>query len=357
MTVALRELGYDGDIWGMVGKESREAGVRAVWNGEKLQLLGISEVLSSIPFLHRLLGEITKNILAAGPECVVIADSPDFNLRLAHRLRSRGYGGRICFISPPTVWAWRRGRVKKIAALVDECFPLFEFEHDFLVKNGCGSFWTGHPMLEELSDASCAAENVPSGLWNDGRTVAFLPGSRGVEIKNLMPLMENVADYLAKKGWRPVFSVAQGLREEVRNGLISRLRNRSFDFYTGRGRDLIAASACSVAASGTVATESLMLGRYMVVVYRLSSFSAFLARRLVRVPSYTIPNILLGEELYPEFMQEQATVENVSAAAERYLNADAAEKGRVENMLCAAKAMLGRSGAYKAWSERILEAC
>ena len=263
---------------GMGGKEPREAGVRVEWPGEELQLLGIAEVLSSIPSLYRQLNDMAERIMKEGPESVVIADSPDFNIRLVQKLRSKGYKGRVFYISPPTVWAWRSGRVKKIAAVVDECFPLFRFEHEFLLKNGCSSYWTGHPMTEEFADRAALAGNLPESLRDDKRLVAFLPGSRGVEIKNLLPLMEKAASELKERGWRPVFSIAPGLNEKKRRAMKEHLEGNKFDLYTGPGRDLLAASYCSVAASGTVAVGP------MSCCYMVSCIQAELISHLCKAP-------------------------------------------------------------------------
>ena len=353
---ALRKLGYEGDIWGMGGKEPREAGVRVEWPGEELQLLGIAEVLSSVPSLFRLLNEMADRIMQKEPHSVVIADSPDFNIRLVEKIRAKGYKGRVFYISPPTVWAWRSSRVKKIAAVVDECFPLFRFEHEFLLKNGCSSYWTGHPMTEEFSNKEALAANLPESMRNDKKLVAFLPGSRGVEIKNLLPLMEKVASELKEKGWHPVFSIAPGLNEKKRMMMKEQLENNDFDIYTGQGRDLLAASCCSVAASGTVAVEAMMLGKYMVVAYRLSPLSAFIGRCLVKTPYYTIPNIMLDMELFPELMQEEATKENILREVFNWLHGDEETKKCISQKMELARGMLGETGVYESWAGRIMGA-
>lgn len=352
----LRKMGYEGDIWGMGGKESKEAGVRVEWPGEELQLFGIAEVISSVPKLFGLLNEMTDRIMQRGPQSVVIADSPDFNIRLVQKLRSKGYKGRVFYISPPTVWAWRSGRVKKIAAVVDECFPLFRFEHEFLLKNGCSSYWTGHPMTEEFACKEELAANLPESLRQEKKLVAFLPGSRGVEIKNLLPLMETVAAEIKEKGWHPVFSIAPGLNEKKRMMVKEQLENNNFDIYTGQGRDLLAASCCSVAASGTAAVEAMMLGKYMVVAYRLSPLSALIGRCLVKTPYYTIPNIMLDMELFPELMQEEATKENILSEVFNWLNGDGETKKCISQKMELARGMLGETGVYESWAGRIMGA-
>ena len=353
---ALRRLGYEGDIWGMGGREPGEAGVRIEWHGEELQLLGIAEVLSSIPSLFRRLNEMADRIMEKGPKCVVIADSPDFNIPLVRKLRSKGYKGKVFYISPPTVWAWRSSRVKTIASAVDECLPLFRFEHEFLLKNGCSSYWTGHPMTEELSDREALAANLPEDLRNDKKLVAFLPGSRKVEINNLMPIMEQVACQVKDKGWHPVFSIAPGLKEKKRIMMKEHLEARKFDIYTGPGRDLLAAASCAVAASGTVAVEAMMLGCYMVVAYKLSSLSAFVARLLVKTRYFTIPNILLNAEMFPELMQSKATPENMFRETMKWLQSDDKTKAEIVREIDLARKMLGETGVYESWAKRIMGA-
>lgn len=138
--------------------------------------------------------------------------------------------------------------------------------------------------------------------------------------------------------------------------MTERLQAGNFDVYTGQGRDLLAASCCSVAASGTVAVEAMMLGSYMVAAYRLSPLSAFLARRLVKTPYYTIPNILLDMELFPELMQEEATAENILKEVLKWLNGDDKTKKYISQKMDLAREMLGETGVYELWARRIMGA-
>ena len=229
----LRERGYSGDIWGMGGVESRNAGVRAEWNGERLQLLGLTEVFSAIPSILALRREMVERIIERAPEAVVVCDSPDYHMRLIAKLRARGYRGRIFYLSPPTVWAWRSGRANDLRRDVDECLPLFKFEHDYLLSRGCASAWRGHPLLEEYNHR---AETPDLGVdYEPGKLVAFLPGSRGSEIKSLLPIMEEAASALGSMGWQPVFSVAPGLNPTVRSEMIRRFSEKGIRHYDGPG--------------------------------------------------------------------------------------------------------------------------
>ena len=168
--------------------------------------------------------------------------------------------------------------------------------------------------------------------------------------------MEKAASELKERGWRPVFSIAPGLNEKKRRAMKEHLEGNKFDLYTGPGRDLLAASYCSVAASGTVAVEAMMLGCYMVVAYRLSSFSAFVARLLVRTKYYTIPNILLDAELFPELMQEEATPKNLVRETMRWLEGDDDFKAGIGRKMELARKMLGETGVCESWAKRIMGA-
>jgi lipid-A-disaccharide synthase len=349
---ALRARGYDDDIWGMGAVESREAGVRVEWHGERLQLLGLTEVISSIPSILKLIKEVANRIMDVRPQAVVVADSPDYHMRLIARLRSLGYRGRIFYISPPSVWAWRSGRTKKLKKYVNECFPLYEFEHKFLQEHGCKSYWTGAPLLEEFSEKN--DETVPEQFIGDDKLVAFMPGSRSSEVKALLPVMEESASGLSKRGWHPVFSVAPGLDPKTREEMIRRFSRNGVNFYEGSGRSLLEAAQCSVSASGTITVESMLAGKYMIVVYKLHPVTAFIARRIVKTRRFSMANIIAGEDLYPELFQQDCTPEHITAKTLSWLEGGermhSAAKAKMEQV----RALLGEPGVYDRWAERIM---
>ena len=351
----LRAGGYDGDIWGMGGVESRNAGVNALWHGERLQLLGLTEVISAIPSIFSLLNEMTDNIIKRKPEAVVVCDSPDFHMRLISRLRSRGYEGRIFYLSPPSVWAWRSGRAKSLRLNVDENLPLFKFEHDYLLSQGCESYWRGHPLLEELDDFVKRPSPL-AGKFDNERMIAFLPGSRGSEIKALLPVKRESADALASKGWQPVFSVAPGLNGAVREKMIAEFDRDGVLYYDGPGRDLMAAARCAVGASGTITVESLILGCYMIVTYKLNPISAAVASVVVRMRFYAMANILAGKEIFPELLQGRATAENITSDALAWLEEGSERSREIEEDMLRTRQTLGEYGVYDFWSERVMRA-
>ena len=352
--MSLRAGGYDGDIWGMGGVESRAAGIRVEWPGERLQLLGLTEVVSAIPSIFALRREMVARILDSSPEAVIVCDSPDYHMHLISKLRSRGYRGRVFYISPPSVWAWRSGRANDLRRDVDECLPLFKFEHEYLLSRGCVSNWRGHPLVEEFR--KLASEPSPAeGLFDRERMVAFLPGSRRSEIRALLPMMREAAAALAARGWQPVFSVAPGLNPAVRDSMMAEFTRDGIPFYDGPGHDLMAAARCAVGASGTITVESLLLGCYMVVTYKLNPLSALVARCIIKTPYYAMANILAGGEMFPELLQEKATVKNILDRTLAWLEDGGGFREEAERTMARARLTLGEEGVYDFWSRRIME--
>ena len=360
---ALRDKGCDVRIFGLCGKESRDAGVECCWQSERLQLIGFTEVLASLPDILKLKSEIVAKIRETNPAAMVVVDSPDFNLPLIKQLRREGYRGKIFYISPPAVWAWRSYRVKQLAEQIDECLPLFKFEHDYLRMARCASLWEGHPFVDELAGWKTDREEVLRDIvWSSGgqgdpeRIVALLPGSRAGEIDQLYPMLSDVCAALADRGYSPVFSVAPGLSERARRELLARLASAGQSYYKGRGRDLTALSCLVVGSSGTATVEALLLRRFMVVLYKVRPLSALIGKLVLSHLFFAMPNVLAREQFYPELIQDRATAEAAKAAAFAWLDASDGHRAKVENRMNELIALMGKPGAYDFWADRILGA-
>lgn len=357
----LRRMGYDGRIRGLCGAESRASGVEGLWNAERLQLIGVSEVVGSIGDIIRLKSEMCREIIASRPSALVVADSPDFHLPLIRSLRRAGYDGRIFYISPPSVWAWRGYRVRDLKKHVDENLPLFKFEHDYLEQAGCETYWTGHPLVEEFGgwkpDRAEVASRISGGdVSADDKIIALLPGSRRSEIEMLYPILSGLCATLEERGYRPVFSVAPGLSEHASDMLRSNLTAESRFYFEGPGRELMAVSEAVVGSSGTATAQALLLRKFMIILYRLKPFTAFIGKIFLRHLHFGIPNLLAGETFYPELIQEGATVENTRNAIFGWLDADGEEKSRVEARMSELAALMGKPGVCEFWADRILMA-
>ncbi len=339
---ALRRRGFSGPLFGMGGSLAAGAGAEIVSDSRALHLMGVADVLPAIPRLLRLKQSLVGLILSRRPGVVLLIDSPDFHRPLAASLRRSGWRGPIVYAVPPTVWAWRSGRVKNLRRDTDLCLPLFRFEHEYLLKAGINSAWKGHPLVDEFSS--------PLPKETDPKQIALLPGSRRSEVVRLLPPLKECASLLKDRGYRPVFSIAPGMPEDLRNRLRDELKGH--ETWEGPGRDLLASSAAAAGASGTVAVEAMMLGKFMAVLYRGGFLSWLAWKTLVKTPRISIPNLLAGEELYPEFIQGRATGRNAFSALLGFLEDErAAEHIRV-GLLSARRAM-GLPGAVDFWAERL----
>jgi lipid-A-disaccharide synthase len=356
---SLKDKGFDGRIYGLCGEESRAAGmVEALWSNDVLHVMGIFEVFGAIAAVWNLLGELKRNILKTRPDAVVVADSPDFHLPLVRSLRRNGYRGKIFYIAPPSVWAWRKYRARTLAKYVDVCFPLFAFERDALIARKCEARWIGHPLVEEFMNLDIkrveVVKNIKGPPVGEGAIAALLPGSRRSEIEPLYPVLSELYRSLDANGAAPVFSVAPGLSGAARKFLTGRLAESGERYYEGPGRQLMGAADVVVGASGTATAEALLLRRYMVVMYKVSFFSSLIGRLLLREVKFALPNILAGEYFYPELIQERATAENALVCAGDWLGSIARAREERARAMDELAAKMGRPGAVGFWAEQIL---
>lgn len=339
---ALRRRGFSGPLFGMGGPLAAAAGAEIVSDSRALHLMGIADVLPAIPHLFRLKKSLVDLVISRRPGVVLLIDSPDFHLPLAASLRRSGWRGPVVYAVPPTVWAWRSGRVKNLRRDTDLCLPLFRFEHEYLLRAGVSSAWKGHPLVDELT--------APFPQESDPKRIALLPGSRRSEVFRLLPPLKECASLLKDRGYRPVFSIAPGMPEDLRNRLRDELKGH--ETWEGPGRDLLASSAAAAGASGTVAVEAMMLGKFMAVLYKGGFLSWLAWKTLVKTPRISIPNLLAGEELYPEFIQGGATGRNTFSALMGFLE-DERVAGHVRTALSSARSAMGLPGAVDFWAERL----
>jgi len=350
LAAKLRQKGFSGKMWGLVGPQSEAAGVEMTWSMGELQLMGIGEVLSSIPRLLSLKKQIESRIIREVPRAVVVVDSPDFHLRLLEGLRSKGYEGQVIYLCPPTVWAWRSWRVKKLRKLCDLCLPLFDFEHQFLSERGVKSLWVGHPFLDEFDLNKRFFPSFDPERKN--KVIGLMPGSRPSEVDRIFPVLVEVANRLKIEGFVPVFSIAPNLSEEMKDYV--RSRSKPFEVYLGPGAELIGRSDAVVGASGTVAVESLLQKRFMVVLYK-ASWSSWLAYKIfVKTPWISIPNILAQETVFPELLQKDATSSVALEHLLLYLK-DPVFRGKVHESMDRACKKMGQPGALDLWAQEVLK--
>jgi lipid-A-disaccharide synthase len=313
----LRRLNPTLTFFGMGGPRLAGVGVELLYQAEEIAVMGIVEVVPRLPRILAILRGLARAAAQRRPACALLVDAPDFNLRLAARLK----GLRIPVVSfvAPTVWAWRSGRTETLRHFVDVLLCILPFEEAFLRGRGVNATYVGNPVLDQIPTRA-PPEHFRRllGLDVDRPVLALLPGSRLGEVRRLLDVMVGAAQRLAMThpGLQVVVPVAPSIPLEVigahfaGTGLSPRL-------VAGRAPEVVGASDVALVASGTAALEAGLMGRPMVVVYRLAWITYLLARLLVRVPFFCLVNILLQRKAVPELLQSQVTVPRVTAELER----------------------------------------
>jgi lipid-A-disaccharide synthase len=295
---------------GIGGEHMQSAGMDNWWDSEELAVFGLFEVLSHFPRLYKIRRKLRQRLLALRPDVFIGIDAPDFNLGLETALRRKGI--RTVHYVSPTVWAWREKRVKKIARAADLVLCLFPFEPDFYQGHGVSAVYVGHPMADQISavhDLATARQHL--GMSTKGIHIALLPGSRTGEVAKLAGPMIEATRILAQQNSGIHFSAAMA-NSRVRTQFESTMESmamQNIQLVDGDPRSVIAAADIVMVASGTATLETMLINRPMVVGYRLAPSTYRLAKslNLVKTRFFSLPNILAGEALVPELLQDDAS--------------------------------------------------
>ncbi len=310
---------------GIGGEMMAGQGVESLFPMRELALMGLIEVLPNIRNLARRLDQAAADIAARRPAAVVTIDSPGFTMRLAERVRPLGIP--LIHYVAPQIWAWRPGRVTKIRARVDRVLCLLPFEPVIFEAAGIPADFVGHPVLESGADAGDAARfRAAHGIGPDERPLLVMPGSRRMEARRLLPVFGETLRRLAARvpGLRPVVAVSPIVAQAVRAGVVGWPGAPILVEGQGPKQDAFAACAAGLIKSGTSSLEMAVAGLPHIVAYRLNPVTAWIARRLIRVPHASLVNLLAEREVAPEFLQQDAEPAAMAAALETLLTDPAA---------------------------------
>lgn len=286
---------------------------------ERLSVMGFIEPLGRLPELLRLKKTLEKHFFATPPDVFVGIDSPGFNLRVEQSLHDHGI--RTVHYVSPSVWAWGQKRIFKIARATDLVLALFPFETAFYERHGVPARCVGHPLADaiDLHDDDRQAQSdarAQLGLATaTGQIVALMPGSRGGEISRLGPVFIATAlnCLAANPQLRFVIPCANAERRaQVESLLAEQGAGDGFHVLDGQSHEAMRAADIVLLASGTAALEAMLLKRPMVVAYKLAPLTYAMASRMLKVPYVSLPNLLAGERLVPEYLQNDVTVENLT---------------------------------------------
>jgi len=308
---------------GIGGERMRTAGVDAWWDAQELAVMGLFEVLSHFPRLLKIRRDLLRRLLEQQPDVFIGIDAPDFNLGLEIKLRRAGI--RTVHYVSPTVWAWRKKRVRKIGRAADLVLCLFPFEPGFYAGHNVAASYVGHPMADQIDpDDDPRAARVKLQLDPEATTIALLPGSRVSEVSRLAgPMIEAVRSLRAgRPDLRFVAAMASDPVEAIFRQTMAELAEENIALVASRPRDVMAAADVVLCASGTATLETMLVNRPLVMAYRIAPSTFWLVKnlRIIKRQLFALPNILAGEALVPELVQEEATGEAMAAEVQRWLD-------------------------------------
>jgi len=329
---------------GIGGARMREAGVNTLVDSADMAVVGVVEVLKHFDVIAAAFTKLKKILLNDPPPLLILIDYPGFNLRLAKVAKKAGV--KVLYYISPQIWAWRQGRVKKIARLVDYMAVILPFEAPFYEKAGVPVSFVGHPMLD-MVQVAVERDQAAAGFGLDPhrKIVGLFPGSRRNEIDRLLPVIIHSAQLLKQRfpDIQFILPLASTLNEE---DILPQLKSAAVSATITRERihDMIRACDAVISVSGTVTLEIALVGTPMVIIYKLSPLTYQLAKRLVKVDAIGLCNIVAGEIAVRELIQDDANPENIAAEISRILD-DADYDAAIRAKLATVRQKLGKGGA------------
>jgi len=337
-------------LFGLGGPRMRAAGVELLADASEIAVVGITEVARRLPAAWRIYRRLVDEAARRKPRLAILVDFPDFNLRLARRLRALGV--RIVYFISPQVWAWRPGRVRLLQQLVERILCIFPFEEKFYREAGVPVDFVGHPLVDSVRPHRTREQFLAfHALDAEKPVVTLLPGSRPGEVAHNLPRILEACELLQReRECQYVLAAAPGITEELLGD--HAWANLAVRLAPGETYEALAASDCSIVSSGTATVEAALLGAPMVVVYRVSPATAFLARRLVRLPFFSMVNLIAEKRVVPELIQDDFTPQAVADQARWLLDSPEARE-QMRRDLAEVSAKLGPRGAIERASDII----
>jgi lipid-A-disaccharide synthase len=344
---ALRKKRPDLSAFGMGGLRLRKEGLSVVVPSESLSVVGISEVLEKLPALARARRALVASALRERPDAAILIDFPDFHGLLARRLGRLGIP--LIYYVSPQVWAWRRGRARAIARRARRIITLFPFEAEIYKRLGADAVWAGHPLVDEVREGLAKPSPLPP---RTRRRLLLLPGSRTAELRRHWPPMARAAVALAQRLDLELIAIrAAGLPDDLFPGAAE----KGITLAVSGMHALLATADLAFVASGTATLEAALCQTPMIVVYKTSRASAAVGRLLIRVPWISLVNIVAGEEVVPELLQEEVNADRLESEGAALLESPERRR-RLRDGLARVSVALGPPGGSERAADAVLEA-
>ena len=330
------------EIYGIGGEKMKREGMALTYHVSELSFMGFIEVLKHLPLIRSVERTMEQLLVLKRPDVVLLIDYPGFNLRFARKAKKHGV--KVVYYISPQVWAWKKGRVKKMRGVIDTMLVVFPFEEEIYRKEGIDVHFVGHPLLEELNveftrDQFCKRFGIDPAK----KMLALIPGSRRQEVQNLFSVMARSAAVLQQEEeCEVVVGVAPNLDKKMFTTFLP--PNVSLHFVENATHEAMKYADLAIVTSGTATLETACFETPMIVVYRTSWLTYLIARALVRVKNIGLVNIVAGKTIVPELIQYNVTVQKIVELASGLLKNES-QRAAMRKDLSAVKGLLGSKGA------------
>ncbi|MDE3057955.1 MAG: lipid-A-disaccharide synthase [Bacteroidota bacterium] len=341
------------EIFGIGGDKMQQEGMVLTYHVRELSFMGFWEVVKHLPLIRSVERTMEQLLKLKKPDVVVLIDYPGFNLRFAQIIKR--YGIKIAYYISPQVWAWQRGRIKKMKDVVDKMLVVFPFEVGFYDKGNIPVEFVGHPLLEEMNVEWTREQFCKRyALDPSKKMLALIPGSRKQEIVNIFSVMARAAEELSRKlsgRLEVVVAVAPHLSLEIYRDYVP--EGSEVHFVEGATHEVMKFSDAAIVTSGTATLETACFGTPMVVVYRTSWLTYLIGRLVVRIKNISLVNIVAAKTVVPELIQHRITVPRIVTLISKLLD-DENTRAAMRTELLAVREKLGAVGASARVADAIL---
>ena len=337
------------EIFGIGGDKMRKEGMTLTYHVREMSFMGFVEVVKHLPLIRSVERTLEQLLKLKRPDVVVLIDYPGFNLRFARTAKS--YGIKVVYYISPQVWAWKKGRVKKMTGLIDKMLVVFPFEVPIYEKENVPVQFVGHPLVEEMQDVMTREQFFKRyELDPENKYIAVIPGSRKQEIENLFSVMVRSAMEVSSATAEVIVAVAPDLSLELyRRNLPPNARIKFIQHST---HEIMKYAEFAFVTSGTATLETACVGTPMVVVYKTSMITYLIARLVVKIKNISLVNIVAGKTIVPEMIQEMVTVDALVKEARTILDSPG-RYAEIKNELNIVRQKLGGIGASANAAEAI----
>ena len=350
----LKKMDPSINVFGIGGEKMKNSGMNILYSIDKLAFLGFTEVIRHIPFIKKVQREILRLVKEKEIKNAVLIDYPGFNLSLAKKLKASGMS--IFYYISPQIWAWGSGRINKIKLLINKMIVVFPFEEELYRKNNVDAEFVGHPLLERIKEYDLCSKNEFYKKFNLDLTkdiLLILPGSRENEITHIFPSAIKAAAKLSDEfNLQIIVACADNINMSVFNEPGGKT---NFKIIKGYNYDLMNLAKIGIIKSGTSTLEAGLFSLPMVIIYKTSQLTYLIMKRLIKLDTIGMANIISGEKIVPELIQKNANVENIYLECKKILS-DFNLYSSIKSRLSLLKEKLGELGASHKAAQIIYQA-